>query len=94
MRLSQFGREVYAVAVTLSPAASGTWTASFDGGATWIDGVDQTDGSYGWLVAGANNAGGSPVFQFGANSRTITPLLRLDTGQEQIVVHGPDINIV
>jgi hypothetical protein len=94
MRLSQFGRQVYAVAVTLTPAATGTWTASFDGGATWEEGVDQQDGSYGWLVAGASNTGGTPVFQFGANSNTVTPLLRLDTGQEQIVVRGPDINIV
>jgi hypothetical protein len=92
MRLNRFGREVYAVEVTLDPTASGTWEASFDGGTTWVAGTDQNNGSFGWLVAGPSNDGTGAVFQF-ATQLSVTPLLRLTVGDEEIVVTGPSIDL-
>lgn len=94
MRLNSHGREVYRQSVTLDPVATGTWEASFDDGATWVAGTDLGDGSFGWLVAGFDNDGAdNPVYQFPAGLLTITPLLRLVTGQEEIVVDGTSIDI-
>lgn len=94
MRLNSFGREVYAVQVTLDPTASGTWEASFDGGATWLAGTLQTDQvSYGWLVAGPDNDGTGAVYQFAPGTLAVTPMLRLTVGAEQIVLDGPSIEI-
>lgn len=93
MRLNRYGREVYAVAVTLNPTASGTWEASFDGGTTWTAGTDQGNGSFGWLVAGPSNDGTGAVFKFSAQL-SVSPLLRLVVGSEEIVVTGPSIDLV
>lgn len=95
MNLSQLGREVYSVEVTLNPTATGTWQASFDGGTNWIDGTDLGNGSFGWLVRGYANddPGNLAVWAFpDATTRQVTPALRLVTGDEEIVVAGPPIS--
>lgn len=93
MDLSPFGREVYTVGITLDPTATGTWDASFDGGTTWLPGTDLGNGEWGWLVAGPDNTGGSPVWTAAAGQSVASPLLRLVVGQEEIVTHGPAIAI-
>jgi hypothetical protein len=93
MRLNPNGREVYSVEPTLSPTATGTWEASFDGGSTWINGTDLSNGSWGWLLAGPDATVGSAVYTVPAGVTTITPLLRLTTGQEEIVDYGPVIEV-
>lgn len=93
MNLSRHARETYAVEVTLDPVAAGEWEASFDAGTTWLSGSDLGDGSTGWLVAGTDNDGTGAAFQFGAGQLSVTPLLRLDAGAEQIVVRGPSIDL-
>lgn len=93
MRLSKFGREVYDVAITLSPSATGTWEASFDSGVTWVTGTDLGSGSWGWLLAGKEATVGSAVYQMTVDTGTLVPLLRLTTGQEEIVDFGPEIDL-
>lgn len=94
MRLNKFGREVYSVTITTDPVATGVWEASFDGGSTWSVGEDQGNNSWGWLIAGPENTGGTPVFSITQGQTDIIPLLRLTVGDEQIVERGPEIAVV
>lgn len=94
MRLSKFGREVYSVTITTNPVATGVWEASFDGGTTWLTGTDEGNDSWGWLLAGPENTGGTPAFAVTAGQTDIVPLLRLTVGEEQIVERGPEIAVV
>lgn len=94
MRLNRLAREVYTVNLVLSPPVTGTWEATFDGGSNWIAGTDLGSDNWGWLVAGPDNTGGSPVHQFTAGETTIVPLLRITSGNEEIVVSGPYIEVV
>lgn len=95
MRLHPAGREVYAAEVTTDPPATGVWNASFDGGVTWIVGTDLNDGSFGWLVRGPENSDPDnlAVFAVPADTLTLRPLLRLQAGDEDIVIDGPSIDI-
>lgn len=95
MRIHRLGRKLYAALVTLDPPATGTWQASFDGGTTWINGTARSDGSFEWLVKGPdNNDTGHPaVFAIPANTKSVSVLLRLQPGSEDIIVHGPTIDV-
>lgn len=96
MRLSTTGCENYSVEPSLSPTATGTWQASFDNGATYIDGIDAGNGSWTWLVAGPAYAGGAgtPVHTFAAGETTIVPRVGLTAGTERIEDYGPVIEVV
>lgn len=52
MDLEPQARKYYQLKIVTNPVVSGTWSASFDDGATWVLGESQPDNNWRWLVAG------------------------------------------
>lgn len=86
MILNASARMYYSVAVATSPALpDGTvWSASFDGGTTWVAGEadPETVGSTRWLVAGPS---ATPTDATVITKQTTYPLLACDVGDEHII---------
>lgn len=91
MQLEPAGREFYNLEITASPAVSGGWEASFDGGTTWVAGtagtVNGTD-VYQWLLAGASADVGTAVATISAS---VVPLIRATESPELVVRSAPTI---
>lgn len=97
MRLHREERDYYVVEITATPPVSGTWQASFDDGATWVDGSSTPDG-WAWLVAGPDFAddpdGMDPELDTDATiSQTMMPLLRVKDDPVLDVEAGPTIEL-
>ncbi|MBP9918729.1 MAG: hypothetical protein KBF43_09100 [Dermatophilaceae bacterium] len=88
----------YQVEIITTPAVSGTWAASFDGGLSWVDGEHTTGALWRWLVAGpAFNpaAPGMPApTPHQVVSSTTTPLGRIIEAPEVEVVLLPQISLI
>lgn len=96
MRLHRQERDYYALTIATTPALTGTWEASFDGGDTWIDGV-ESDGAWTWLVAGPNFDAAAVGMNAADTKATINnaliPLLRNKENPVLDVQFGPTITL-
>jgi hypothetical protein len=100
VELNPAAREFYVQQVTTNPVTTG-WAASFDAGATWVEGdaVENTTDTWRWLIAGPTfNPTGAPTAEYTdlapvGDSQVIYPLLRCTDNPEVIVILGTAINI-
>lgn len=94
MKLFRQERDYYVLAITTTPALTGTWEASFDGGDTWIDGVASGD-NWTWLVAGpdfdAAAVGMNPADTKATITTAVSPLLRNKENPVLDIQQGPSI---
>lgn len=87
MNLNKLAREFYAPTIITEPPVA-AWSASFDDGATWVEGELVSD-QHRWLVAGpAADPGTATVVP-----ATVTPLLRAVDNPEIIVRDAPRIYV-
>lgn len=95
MKLHREERDNYVVSVTVDPPLDGDWEASFDDGETWVDGTENIDGDWAWLVYGpdfdATEVGMSVEGVEIATSTT--PLLRIKDDPVLDIQHGPPIRL-
>lgn len=82
MKLNPTAKEWYALEITTTPAVAG-WSASFDGGTTYLASTTVgTDGYFRWLVAGPDaDPSGATVLPLGRTH----PLIRATDNPEVIV---------
>lgn len=96
MILARTERDNYVVTATTDPPLDGTWEASFDGGATYVEGT-PTDGDWAWLVAGPDfvgeDVGMDDADTVAVIATTTTPLLRLKDDPVLDVEPGPIIKL-
>lgn len=97
MRLHREERDYYVVEITATPPVAGTWQASFDNSATWVDGT-LAGTEWSWLVAGPDFAtdpdGMDPQLDTDATlSATTRPLLRVKDDPVLDVEAGPTITL-
>ena len=89
MNLPASGREFYALRITTTPSVTG-WEASFDGGDTYVAGVED-DGVTRWLVAGPDADEGDAVAVIPAAG--VRPRVRVEDDPEIIVRTAPRIYV-
>src|ERR1041385_7663483 len=82
--LKRWERDFYTLTIVLGPPLEGTWQASFDNGANWVNGTQVGD-DWSWLIAGptydAAAVGENPADTQATITDFITvPLLRIASG--------------
>lgn len=92
MKLNRAERDYYVLTISVEPALTGTWEASFDGGTTWVEGT-LTTGAWAWLVAGPDFvADDVDMSDEGVVLETsTTPLLRIKDDPILDIERGPSI---
>ena len=90
MKLSEFGTEYYRLRIHNEPEEL-TWAASFDGGATYVDGeYDEESDVWRWLLSGPKSEGSGTVLLRG----TFRPLIKATIGDESVVRIAPTIKVL
>lgn len=93
MKFPVTGRKYYRLTITTNPATVGGWSASFDGGATWVSGTDEGSNVWSWLLDTPSTIGGHQTnsTEVPATPGTYTKVkLRCDDSPELLVVDVPD----
>lgn len=91
MKLDVHGTEYYRLRIQNEPEDL-TWSASFDGGTTYVAGTfDEDLGLWKWLLSGPNAAGGGGTV---VPKGTVIPLIKATVGSESVVRTTPTIKVL
>jgi hypothetical protein len=91
VKLSEYGTEYYRLTIRNEPEDL-TWTASFDGGKTYVDGeYDEESDVWRWLVSGPKSNGAGTVL---LKRGTVRPLIKAEAGAESVVRIAPTIKVL
>lgn len=92
MKMPVTGRRYYRLTITTTPTIT-SWSASFDGGTTWVAGNAEGNNVFSWLLDTPSTIGGHNA---GAVLVNVTkggytePILRSDQGSEELIYPVPD----
>lgn len=87
MHLEPQARKYYQLKIVTEPVVSGTWSASFDGGNTWVSGEEQPGDLWRWLVAGPEfDEEGAVVADYTSITDPVTQVLIKLEGNPEVIV--------
>lgn len=90
MKLDRHATEFYRLRIQNDPEDL-TWSASFDGGNTYVAGqYDEDLDLWRWLLSGPNSGGSGTAVPVG----TIQPLIKATAGSESVVRKTPTIKVL